>query len=218
MNNLFWNRTIFEGISDESKISIEKMNKKESSYNANELVIAEGEEISYICIILEGCLKSTEYTSSGKALNSSYYFGGDAFPFYLVYSGIKKYFFNTYALKKSKVVWLPVDELKPIIDKDHKFLHNILRFVSEYCTYSKITMRGTQYRKIVERLAYWMLNINNPNDYIKIPNSQEVLADILHVNRSSLNQELKKLKENKIISIENKKIKILNLKYLEDLL
>lgn len=209
---------IFEGISEESKAAIRNMNKKEKLYHPNELVIEEGEKIKNICVILEGALKATEYTSSGKELNSSYYFGGDAFPFYLVYAKVKRYFFNTYALKKTRVVWLPVDELKEIIDKDQVFLHNVLRFVAEYCTYNKVTMRAIQYRKVSERLSYWILNINDPSKIITIPNSQEVLADILHVNRSSLNQELKRLDKKGVIQLENKKIMVLNKKYLESLI
>lgn len=218
MNDLFWDRMIFEGISEESKKAIENMPKEEKSYKANELVSSEGEPIESVCIILTGALKSTEYTSEGKELNSSYYFEGDAFPFYLVYGGIKKNFSNTYALKKSKVVWLKVKDLIPIIDNDQVFLHNILRFVAEYCCYSKLVIRCTQYRRVLDRLSFWLLHIKNPDKIIEIPNSQEVLADILHVNRCSLNQELKFLDSEGIIQLEKKKIKVIDKQYLQSLL
>lgn len=218
VDNLFWDRMIFRGISEESKNAIENMHMVERSYNANDLVMKEGEAIESIGIIISGALKATEYTAGGKELNSSYYFGGDAFPFYLVYGNIENYFSDTYALKKSKVVWLKVEELIPIIDNDQVFLHNILRFVAEYCCYSKLIIRCTQYRKVIERLSFWLLHIKNPDEPINIPNSQEVLADILHVNRSSLNQELKLLENEGVIIMDRKKIKVLNKSYLEDLL
>ncbi|SEN28195.1 cAMP-binding domain of CRP or a regulatory subunit of cAMP-dependent protein kinases [Peptostreptococcus russellii] len=218
MNDLFWDRMIFEGISEESKKAIENMPKEEKSYKANELVSSEGEAIESVCIILTGALKATEYTSEGKELNSSYYFAGDAFPFYLVYGGIKKNFSNTYALKKSRVVWLKVKDLIPIIDNDQVFLHNILRFVAEYCCYSKLIIRCTQYRRVLDRLSFWLLHVKNPDKLIEIPNSQEVLADILHVNRSSLNQELKFLDTEGIIELEKKKIRVIDKEYLQSLL
>lgn len=218
MNDLFWDRMIFEGISEESKKAIENMPKEEKSYKANELVSSEGEAIESVCIIFTGALKATEYTSEGKELNSSYYFAGDAFPFYLVYGGIKKNFSNTYALKKSRVVWLKVKDLIPIIDNDQVFLHNILRFVAEYCCYSKLIIRCTQYRRVLDRLSFWLLHVKNPDKIIEIPNSQEVLADILHVNRSSLNQELKFLDTEGIIELEKKKIRVIDKEYLQSLL
>ncbi len=218
MNNKFWDRLIFRGISEESIKAIEDMDKRVCSYGANELIIEEGTEIKDFCIIVDGVIKATEYTESGKELNSSYFFEGDAFPFYLVYGGRKKYFFNTYTLKKSKVVWLPVEKLLPIIEKDEVFLHNILRFVAEYTCYSKLILRGVQYRKVIERLAFWIDHFSDDNGRIAIPNSQEVLADILHVNRSSLNQEIMKLHNMGIIELEGKIIKILDPEHLKNLL
>lgn len=229
MDDKFWNRLLFKNISEESKESIKKIKSKECSYSSNELIIKDGEDIKDICIIIDGVLKSTEYTSDGKELNSSYFysgkdlnsvypFAGDSFPFYLVFGGVKKYFFNTYSLNKSKVIWLPVDKLMPIIEKDPIFIKNILQFVSEYTCYSKMILRGVQYRKIEERLAFWMLNLNNPKGDILIPHSQEVLADILHVSRSSLNQELKRLESEMLISVNGRYINITNLDYFNNII
>ena len=218
VEDIFWDRMIFRGISEESKKAIENMPKEECSYKANELIMNVGDPIESICIILSGALKSTEYTSEGKELNSSYYFAGDAFPFYLVYGGTKNNFSNTYALKKSRVIWLKVNDLIPVIDNDQVFLHNVLRFVAEYCCYSKLIIRCTQYRRVLDRLCFWMLYIKNPDEIIYIPNSQEVLADILHVNRSSLNQELKHLHKEGVIRIDKKRIKVLDKEYLYSVL
>ena len=218
MDDLFWNRMIFEGISEKSRYEIEKMPKKICSYKSKELIQEVGEDIDSVCIILSGALKSTEYTADGRELNSSYYFAGDAFPFYLIYGGVKKTFYNTIALKKSEVVWLPMDELVKIVDSDQTFLHNILRFVAEYCCYSKLILRCIQYKRIKERLCYWLLYLNDSSKDIAIPESQSVLADILCVNRSSLNQELKIFENDGYIKIYKKKIKILNKNALEALL
>lgn len=215
MEPKFWDRMIFENISEDSRIKIENLPKKICNYKAKEIIQEEGEDIDSVCIIISGALKSTEYTADGRELNSSYYFAGDAFPFYLIYGGIKKTFYNTIALKKSRVVWLPIDELVKIIDNDQIFLHNILRFVAEYCCYSKLILRCLQYKKISERLSYWLLNMNNEETEVLIPDSQSVLADILCVSRASLNQELKKFEKNGYIKLDNKKIKILDRNKLE---
>ncbi len=218
MDEKFWEIQIFKGISENSKTKILKMDKKEVYYKSGETLFNEGDEINYFGVILDGVLKCTEYTISGKELNSSYFFNGDAFPFYLIYGGASKYNFNIVAFKKSKVVLLPVVELKEIIDSDIVFLHNILTFVAEYNCYSKILLRCVQYRRVIERLSYWLLNINEADNIIQIPNSQEVLANILHVNRSSLNQELVFLERLGVIECNRRNIKILDRKYLEDLL
>lgn len=215
MDERFWDRVIFRNISKESKEAIEKLNKKEMMYHANERVLNEGDPIDHICVIISGVLKSTEYTVEGKELNSSYFFGndaypgGDAFPFYLVYAGKKRYYFHTYCLKKAHVVWIPVEGLQPIVNNDPVFLHNVLTFVSQYTCYSKMMLRCVQYRRVKHRLAYWLTHVNDPTMMIRIPNSQEVLADMLHVNRSSLNQALNAFFEEGIIRMEGQQIWVL---------
>lgn len=214
MDNRLWDICFMKGISEESKKKIAQIETKTRTYEANELILADGEEIRDIGMILKGVIKSTEYTKNGKELNSSYFFGGDAFPFYLIYGGVKRYFFNTYCLKKASLIWVPVDQIMPIVHSDPIFMQNILVFVSKYTVYSKMNLRMVQYRKISDRLSYWLIHMNDPSQRIKIPNSQGVLADILHVSRSSLNQEFKKLQQAGILKLEGKYIHIQDESYL----
>ncbi|MDO5688997.1 MAG: Crp/Fnr family transcriptional regulator [Tissierellia bacterium] len=215
LDEQFWDRLIFRNISPKSKKAIEEMDKTICSYSANELIIREGEPIDHICVIISGVLKSTEYTAEGKELNSSYFFGGDiipggdAFPFYLVYGGEKNYFFNTYCFIKARAVWLPVKYLLPVIEKDPIFLHNVLVFVSEYSRYSRAMLRCVQYRKVFDRIAFWLIHVNAGNTTIRIPHSQGVLADMLHVNRSTLNQSLKVMEQEGLIRVDGREIHIL---------
>lgn len=217
MDDRFLNRPLFKNISSKSIKALEKMKKPVCTYNANDLIVRVDDPIDHICVVISGVLKSTEYTIDGKELNSSYFFGdenvipgGDAFPFYLVYGGEKNYFFNTFCLKKAMTVWLPVKELIPIINDDLQFLLNVLTFVSQYTRYSRAMLRCVQYRKIADRIAFWLLQVNEGSKIVKIPNSQDVLANMLHVNRSSLNQALKQMDNDNIIKVHGREIQILD--------
>lgn len=215
MDKRFWDRLIFTDISPESKEAILAMPKRICKYSPGERIHNEGDPIDEICVIVRGVLKSTEYTADGKELNSSYFFGedtipgGDAFPFYLVYGGEKFYYFNTVCLKKAEVVWLPVKELFPVIHRDSRFLQNVLVFVSQYSRYSRQLLRCVQYRKVTDRIAFWLTRVSE-GDVVRIPNSQEVLGDMLHVNRTSLNAGLKELEHEGVIRVEGKDIHILD--------
>lgn len=214
----FLQQEIFQGISEDVIQEILEIDYLEETYAANELIKEKGEALDEVAIVVTGCLKTNTFTREGKELNSSYFFGGDAFPFYLIYGGYTQYPYNVYCFKKSKVVWFPKDELLSVVEKDTTFLINVLKFVSEYASYAKLLLRVSQYFKVQERLAYWLLVINEHNHYANIPNSQEVLADILMVNRSSLNQELKHLESLGIINLENKRITIIDREYLRTLI
>ena len=96
---------------------------------------------------------------------------------------------------------------------------NIIKFISEYCYYNKRVIRTTIYSKVIERLAFWLLTSNEiaPNK-ILMPGPQAVFADILQTSRSTLNQELQKLKEVGAISVKGSYISIHNREYLEKII
>lgn len=209
---------ILNGISEESKNKLRKLSYREVDYSSKELIVKSGQEINEICFILKGGLKCTEYTPSGKELNSSYFNTGISYPFYLLYGGETHYFFNIYAVKKTKLVWFKWEDIKPIIESDVVFTANILKEVANYTCYNKMILRGVQYRRVLDRLAYWLIKINNPKNWIELPISQDILSDILHVNRSTLNQEITKLQKLGVIETERKRIRVLDIEYLESIL
>ena len=97
-------------------------------------------------------------------------------------------------------------------------MHNVLIFVSEYTNYNKKVIRTTSYNKVIQRLAFWLLTSMNDQNIYKLPGTQEVFADILLTNRSTLNQELQKLREMDAIHLKGKTIKVKNPELLEEII
>ena len=112
---------------------------------------------------------------------------------------------------------MPFEELKPIIDNNLILMNNVLTFVSEYLCFNKFVLRATQYYKINQRLAYWLLHMDLVNP-LKLPKTQEMLADLLRVNRSCLNSELKFMESEGIIEVKGVNVKVLRPDLLEELI
>lgn len=218
MENDLLNISIFKDISEESKLAISKIKKIRKRYRQDELLIRSGERIQDICIIESGVVRCLEMAHTSNVLDSFYFSAGVSFPFYMLFGGEQKYTFDVYSVKRTKVIWIPWKELEPIIKKDMKLMNNILIFVSEYTCYNKMIARCLEYRKISERFAYWLLHLSKSSEAIHVPMSQEILSDILKVNRSSLNQEIVNLQRLNVIEVKNKNIIILDRMYLENLL
>ncbi|MDO5018784.1 MAG: Crp/Fnr family transcriptional regulator [Lagierella massiliensis] len=208
---------IFEGISEESKREIENLDAEIYHYEPRTISVRNGEPLKYVLLIKKGCLKTAEYMIDGKEIVSSYYSEGDAFPFYLHYGNYTSFPYDVYSIKSSDVYFVPFKDLKPIIDRDCTLMNNILTFVSEYTCFNKFVLRSTQYYKISQRIAYWLLNYDQI-DTLKVPKTQEMLADILRVNRSCLNSELKSMESQGMIKVKGVDIKILDREGLEDLI
>jgi|GEM_PF-1804804 hypothetical protein len=208
---------IFNNISETSRRWLNMLQLKKKKFAANEIVKRQGDKLTSALLIDSGCLRTIDYTIDGQEKVSSYYLAHDAFPFYL-YFGKTQYFpYDVYALKNSEVFFLPFSEVKKIINEDIIFMRNIMEFIAEYTCFYRLLLRATQYPKVVQRIAYWLLHIDEI-DRLKYPSNQKMLANILRVNRPSLNQELKKLQQDEILKMKGMNFKILNREFLENLI
>lgn len=104
-------RSLFQGISDDSIQCLNAMNSYEASFEPEELIANFGDPLDYIFVILEGLVKTNEYTIEGKEIVSSYYDHTEAFPFYLSFSGVNFFPYNVYCVKPARVLFLPKDLL-----------------------------------------------------------------------------------------------------------
>lgn len=211
------NFKLFEGISKKSKAEIESLDILVKTFESGEKVFSKDSDLKYAMFIESGCLKACEYNINGKEIVSSYYVAGDAFPFYLYFGNTHELPYDVYATRKTTVYFLPLQDFEKIMDTDIVLTKNILKFVAEYTCFNKLVIRATQYSKVSQRLAYWILHLEEV-DYLKMPSSQIMLSDILRVNRPSLNQELKKFSEDKAISVEGMDIRILDRDYLRKII
>lgn len=208
----------FQNLSDETIHKIEQLDIRIQEFTAGDSVNFFGDSIEFIYVIMAGCLKTNEYLMSGKEVVSSYYFAQDAFPFYLVYGGAVSYPYNVYCHKDAIVYAIPVNELKDLIAEDIQLMSNILEFVSRYCMQNKKVIQAVSYTKVSQRLAFWLLASANQKGMFKLPGTQQLFADQLLVNRSSLNQELKDFESSRYITVRGRNIQIKNRSALEELI
>ena len=209
---------LFQEIDERSIEKINRMPIIKKEYKSGELINVMGDKIDYIHVILKGSLKTNEYNLEGNEIVSSYYFENDAFPFYLIYGGEKYYPYNIYCHKDATVYHIPVGPLIECISQDIKFMDNVLRFVSKYTCYNKKVIRTVRRPKVSQRLAEWIIESSPDSDIFVLPGTQDVFAKMLCVNRSVLNQEIKKLESENVIRLEGRKMYILNRNYLKNLL
>lgn len=214
--NIF-NFKLFDGISENSKRELNKLNIIVKNFETGDIILHKNDELKYAMLIDSGCLKACEYTINGREIVSSYYFAGDSFPFYLYFGNTHEFPYDVYATKKTKVYFLPLKEFERIMDTDIVLTKNILKFVAEYTCFNKLVIRATQYSKVSQRLAYWILHLDEV-DYLKLPTTQTMLADILRVNRPSLNQELKRFIDDDAVITDGMDFEVLDRDYLKKII
>lgn len=211
---------IFDGLPDSTLREIYSLPIQKLVLNQGDAVVHAGDSIESLLAIHSGLLKQAKHLSSGDERVVAYYYEGEVYPIHLFFSGVKEWPYDIYADYETTVYLIPWNEFHSIVYQHQKLIENILVYTAQCTTHSKIVLNATRYKKIRERLAYWLVY----SKYVtanKIPATQKILSDTLRVTRPSLNQELKKLEREGIISIRSNHIDVLDydflLEFLEDI-
>jgi len=99
-------------------------------------------------------------------------------------------------------------------------MYSFMLYISKRGLKNQMLLNCLNYQTIQERVAYWLIGMNNlsQNEHIPLPKSQTMWANTLRVSRSSLNQEIKRMEALGYFRIDGHNLVLLNQKALEDLL
>lgn len=190
------------------------------TYQRSELICPQGSKINHFGIVLDGILKAVDQTVNGDELCHAYFEKNDIFPELLYFSGKKYYTYSLVAAKKSSVAWIPVEVLEEMLERDSLLMYSLLLYISRRGLKDQLYLNCLNYQTIRERIAYWIVGMNDivPGETVHMPLSQSILANMLHVSRSSLNQELKMMEREGYFKIRGQEMYIENVERLQEML
>lgn len=182
------------------------------TYEPAQCIHTAGTKISHFGIVENGILKAVDITAGGTELCHAYFEAKDIFPEFLYFSGERNYTYSLMAEKKSTVVWVPVYVLEEMLARDRPLMYALLLYISQRGLKNQLFLNCLNYQTIRERIAFWITGMHNiaPQESIHMPCSQLMLANMLHVSRSSLNQELKLMEKEGYFRIRNRELQVLD--------
>lgn len=190
------------------------------TYSAGQCIHSQGDKITHFGIVTSGILKAVSYSRDGCELCHAYFEEGESFPEFLYLTGRRQYTYMLYVEKRASVTWIPLLVLEEMLTEQPQILSALLLYVSQRGLKNQLYLNCLNYQTIRERIAYWILGIQNMNSgkEILLPRSQTILANMLHVSRASLNQELKQMQREGYFRVEKEKIYDLDAEKLTELL
>lgn len=181
------------------------------SFKKNNIILSSVKKDDIIGFVVEGHLQiiKTDYNGNETMLEDLY--ENDVFGTNISFISNNEYSIKT--KEDTKIVILYFDE---IIKKElnwayyNQFLKNLLEIVNNKIISNNERIYILTNKTIRNKLlAFFKLTSNKNNSrYIYLPFSFTELADYLAVDRASMHRELKHLKEEGIIDIKNKRIKL----------
>ncbi|HAT55133.1 MAG TPA: hypothetical protein DCW31_07845 [Lactobacillus sp.] len=184
---------------------------QQSTYTRDQIILEEGAEVERVGFVLKGALCVTNYTAEGFELNNSYFFAKELFPEYLVFTRMTSFVYNLVCSENAQVVWMNANQFRDLVHHHTELSQAMIYYMSCRGYRDQLLLRCIGYKTIRERLSFWLLGIHQKDgDYVPIPFSQQILADLIHVSRSSLNHELKQLAEEQIVTHDGQFLHIQN--------
>ena len=204
----------FDGLSeDQINLLFEKLESHLYKFNKNEEMLSTLINKNIICILLSGSAKivNTNYLGEEtliEELNKDSVFGPSL-------SNVEDAENNIIATSSCKVLIIDYDKLMKISNIDvpcyNIFIFNMFKILNEKLNQNNNRIQILTKKTIRDKLLAFFENeyrkTRSLNIYLSI--SLKDLAGYLAINRSAMFRELKNLKDEKFIQIDNKKIKLL---------
>ena len=204
---------LFKNIDETSKINIlRELDGNTLSYTKNKKILSSFQKDDFVCIILSGNIQVIKNDVSGNRLVIEDLHKDDIFG--SITANISSDEYEIITKEDSTIIVIEFDHIlrnNNLNSMYSIFLKNLLEIL-----YQKITEFNNRIEIITNMtirnklLAYFKLMTKNNNGrFIILPFSYSELANYLATNRSAMTRELKHLKDEGLIEIKGKKIKLL---------
>jgi len=190
-----------------------------TKYGKGDVIYEEGQNSNYIYLISKGLVKSHKFDEKGKDLTTALYKEDDLFG-YTSFINNTAYQESTTAIKETELIGVTKSDLKDVLNNNHQVTLELIQLLTENLTDVKDHLLQMAYSSVKKRTANTILKFadklnRNPEDVIRI--SRNDLASVAGIATESLIRTLSSFKDNGIIEIEGRNIKILDINKLQEM-
>ena len=189
------------------------------NYKKNQNIYSEGDHSRYIYLIIKGIVKCHKLDENGKELITDLHKEDDLFG-YTSFTQNITYKETATPIIDTQLVGISKNELKAVLDKNHKVTLALIELLTEDLTGVKEQLVHMAYSTVNKKTASTILmfakKLNcSPGETIRI--SRNDLASVAGVAIESLIRTLSNFKKKGLIEIEGRNIRILDLHQLKQI-
>lgn len=179
-------------------------------YEHSNVIFNEGEQCTGISFVISGQVLIVTSTYNEKEEIINVINEGEMFGDVLCFSTNPSYLGNVIAKKKTKILYLPIENFYELIKVNSSFLPFILNEISDKTLIIKNQTKLLCHKNIKDRIIYYLNNESKKHKTKEINiSSVEKLSNILSLPRPSVSRELSKLECEGLIEKKKNTIKIL---------
>ena len=183
------------------------------SYEPEDTVAYCGDKCEKFYLILEGRVRGEMTNYCGKITVISEIKAPDTFAEDFLFAEKDKLLVDIIASTKTKVLVIYKPDLLKLLHSNQKFMENYLKITSNRFIVVTKKIKFLMIKSVKEKLANYILDLekeNRENTSFRLGKTHEELAALFGIRRPVLTRNLLQLKNDSIIEIKNKDIKILD--------
>ena len=180
------------------------------SYIKDEWIISQGEEFSALHILIEGEVKTVMVDEKGDFMHIENIKAPLPIASGFLFAGNNKSPVSVIAKRDAKIIAIPKDNVFMLMKKHDTFMLAILASISNKTQFLSEKVRLTSLRSIKAKTAYYILRESEGESIFQLKMSKQDIASLFGVSRQALTNVMKQLHEDNIISMDRRKIKIVN--------
>ncbi|WP_046756225.1 response regulator [Kordia jejudonensis] len=189
------------------------------TYKKDEVIYEEGQNSNFIYLITKGVVKCYKLDEQGKELTTALHKEDDLFG-YTSFTQNIAYQETATAIKDVEIVGLSKNELKNVLNKNHKVTLELIQLLTDNLSTVKDQLLQMAYSSVYKKTATTILKFaeklnRKPDDPIKI--SRNDLASVAGIATETLIRTMSSFKKQGLIEIEGRNIKIVDLQKLQQI-
>lgn len=212
---------LFAGIApDDLPLLIECLNPAIRRYQKGDLVVAAGDVLRSIGIVLEGEVEVQHENAAGSKSLLAIVSQGDTFGEVAAFAGQRIWPSTVIARKDTQLMLLPPDRLLDYHPRDCRFhrqlIQNMLKIISDKALRLNRKLEYLEIKGIRQKLCTYLLEqrrLHGADTFI-LPMNKNELADYLHVSRPSMSRELGQLRDEKLLDFYLSSVRLLDVEQL----
>lgn len=179
-------------------------------YVAKEVLRNMGDPATHLLLLLRGRVAATVTTSAGRVIRFGDFAASCALDKVAVIDG-RGHTATLTALTSCAVRILPRDRFHSLLDGAPSARRHVLRVLADQVRRQQTQSAAAATLHTEERLAAWLLEeaAAASDCGVRLPGTQESLAELLGVTRVTINRALMRLRRDGLIAVERRKVDIL---------
>jgi len=210
----FLKKTYLFGEVSAGKLATAAKFVKENTFEKSDIIFNEGEKGDTLHIIKKGTVKITKYTKDGKTKTLAILKEGDGFgEMALLTKEVRSA--TVEALEKVVTVSITKESFEYLIKREPSISLQIIKSLSDRLAKADRDIKNLALGDANSRVAYVLMDFSEEMKVLKFTHQE--IADLAGLTRETTTRTLRHMEKEKVIRIQDRKIKISNLEKLKEM-